>query len=363
MALPNVAILGDSRVFDTYFLTPAYGENRYGYDATFPHLLRGKMLREPDPRADIVHIPDHFRGASIANNILRLALTDPAMVVLVEGIWESLLTKQHFIDYATRKIRLHPWRRGGSVDLEFSSAKLAALFVDGELSVGPDDYRDRQERLVSHFRRRRRQVVWATLPIPPADHLNGVHPAGNYKPIKEWGDCLRAINDALVPMIEVWGGIVLDLDELMRRHGGAAACLIDQWHFSASFHAVLADEIGELIDAGIRPLPADHVSHNVMLPGPIGDQPICLQGTAKERTAWRADNPEVTIAAEAAPGAAAGKDADIVLLLGAPDAAREETARRILAGSREDVVVIYPEELLPIKNPATADQTQHAILR
>lgn len=368
IALPNVTILGDSRVFDTYYLTSAYGESRYGYDRTFPHLLRGALLRRATPPADVVHIPDHFRGASVDNNILRLALTDPTMVVLLEGIWETLLTKQHFIDYVTRKVRLHPWRRGGSLALEFSTAKLAELFMADELSVGPGAYRDRQERLVSYFRRRRRQVVWMTLPIPPRDHLGGVHLAGNYKPLPEWGDCLAALNAALVPMVEEWGGAVVDLNELMAAEGGAAGCLIDQWHFSPAFHAAIAARLEGLIGGGLDALPGDHVSRRCIVPGPVGELPLVLCGAPEARRDWRAANADARVAAEIGPdgigpGGAPPAPGAAIVLIDDPGPAREATARRLLAQAPADAVVLYPEELLPIDNPATADQAQHGVLR
>lgn len=357
-----VAMLGDSRVFDTYYTTPAY-EARYGYEKTFPHLLRGAFLRRPEASVDIVHIPDHFRGATVANNILRLALSDPAAAILVEGIWETILTKQHFIDYATRKVRAHPWRRGGALDLEFSSARLAELFMADELSVGPGTYRDRQEALVSYFRRRRRQIVWATLPIPPAGHMGGVHPAGNYKPIPQWGACLRSINEAVVPMVEAWGGLVLDLDSLMAEAGGADACLIDLWHFTPAFHAIIAARLEALIDGAIDIPAAGHVSHRCMVCGPVGDLPLALIGGPEERAAWHAEAPDARIGWELVPGEGPPPEAEALLLLGPPGAEREASARQLLSITGLQAVVLYPEELTPLDNPARADRDQHAILR
>ena len=130
MTLPNIAILADSRGFDTYFLNPAYGEAGYGYDRTFAFVLRRALLSEADPVADVCHIPDHFRAATIENNIIRLGLTDPAMVVLLDGIWETLLSKADFLRWAEREISDHEWRDGEKLDLSFDIASSSCSRVD-----------------------------------------------------------------------------------------------------------------------------------------------------------------------------------------------------------------------------------------
>lgn len=123
----KVAILGDSRTFDTYYYNFQYGEH-YGYDKTFPFLLEKLMWASSNGAMDIVHIPDHFRSKSIENNILRLALTDPSMIIMCNGIWESLLNKQIFIEYATEKINTYHSREGGELKLVYSSRAMADLF-------------------------------------------------------------------------------------------------------------------------------------------------------------------------------------------------------------------------------------------
>ena len=223
-ALPTVAILADSRGFDTYYLTAAYGDAAYGYQHTFPALLRRDLLSAAQPIADAIHIPDHFRAASVANNILRLALTDPDIVVLLDGIWETLLSKEHFLAYVQRQVQEHDWRGGAALDLSFSSRRLVDLFQAGELPVSPDAYANRLARILSYFRRRGRRCVWLTLPVPPRDHLDGLHYAGNYMTLPEWGECLAALNTRLVPLVERYGGTILDLDALMADAGGAADC-------------------------------------------------------------------------------------------------------------------------------------------
>ena len=44
-----------------------------------------------------------FEGGTIQNNIIRVALTDPAIVVVLDGIWETLINKGHYLAYAERK--------------------------------------------------------------------------------------------------------------------------------------------------------------------------------------------------------------------------------------------------------------------
>ena len=159
----TVTVLGDSRAFDTYYTKANYAI-RYGYDATFPHLWRSAALGNPGANYDVVHIPDHFRSGTVQNNIVRLALTNPSVIVLLDGIWETLLNKVYFIEYA----KTH------APDLEYSRERLVELFKSGKLSVSPVGFVERTRALVSYFRRRRRQAVYMTLPVPP-EVLNRQH--------------------------------------------------------------------------------------------------------------------------------------------------------------------------------------------
>ena len=172
-----VAVLGDSRAFDTYYTSDAY-KIRYGYDSTFPHIWRAAALADAQSGYDVVHIPDHFRGGTVQNNIVRLALTDPAVVVLLDGIWETLINKGHFIAYAEQN----------ALDEPFSHAGLVDLFKANRLSVSPQAFAERTRTLVSYFRRRRRQVIHMTLPVPPKAYIGSTYHAGGYKPLDDWDE-------------------------------------------------------------------------------------------------------------------------------------------------------------------------------
>jgi hypothetical protein len=261
-ALPNVTVLGDSRVFDTYYTNSRYGV-RYGYDKTFPFVWRRNVLSDPAAGYDVVHIPDHFRGGTIQNNIVRVALTDPAIVVVLDGIWETLINKGHYLDYARRK--------GIDGESTYARAKLAPLFKAGELSSRPADYALRQRRLISYFRRRRRQVIWMMLPIPPKDYIGSTYHAGDYTPVPDWDECLAAINEAIFPVVESYDCAVLEMTQLMNDAGGPREAFIDQWHFSEVFHARIAAALDAqarvLLSPGAGP---GHVSHRYMLGAPAG---------------------------------------------------------------------------------------------
>ena len=260
----NVTLLGDSRVFDTYYTNSRY-DRRYGYHKTFPHIWRKMALADLSAGYDVIHIADHFRGGTLQNNIIRLALTDPSIVVVLDGIWETLLNKGHYLEYAQRK--------GIDAETAYGRAKLAKLFRAGELSLSPAKYAERQRQLISYFRRRRRQVIWMTLPVPPTDYIGSTYHAGDYKPIPDWDECLEAVNDVMVPIVEAYGGAILDMTELMNAIGGPREAFIDQWHFSERFHAHIAAEL----DASVKGLLADvpgpaHVSHRYILGSPDGSE-------------------------------------------------------------------------------------------
>lgn len=255
-----VTVLGDSRAFDTYYTNSRY-DVRYGYDRTFPHIWRKSVLTDPAATYDIVHIPDHFRGGTLQNNIVRVALTNPLVLVVLDGIWETLVNKGHYLDYARRK--------GLNGEGTYDRSKLAALFCAGELSPSPADYARRQRRLISYFRRRRRHIVWMTLPVPPKDYIGSTYHAGDYQPVPDWDECLRIINDTIIPVAEAYGCAVLDMTKLMAEAGGPRAAFIDQWHFSESFHVRIAAALDALVRKLLPNSPGpDHVSHRYMLGAP-----------------------------------------------------------------------------------------------
>ena len=285
----NVTLLGDSRIFDTYYTNSHYSA-RYGCDKTFPHVWRKAALADPSAGYDVVHIADHFRSGTIQNNIIRVALTNPAIVVVLDGIWETLINKGHYLAYAERK--------GIDGEAGYSRAHLASLFRAGELPLSPAAYAARQRRLISYFRRRRRQVIWMTLPVPPKAYIGSTYHAGNYAPIPDWDECLAAVNGAVVPIVEAYGGSILDLTQLMQDSGGPAAAFIDQWHFSESFHACVAAALDNQVRSLLGIVPGrGHVSHRYMLgrPGGSGIDPdvvIYDRDPAEELSALRALPPE-----------------------------------------------------------------------
>jgi hypothetical protein len=266
--LKNISILGDSRAFDTYFTNDHYRE-RYGYDKTFPHLWRRIALFDQLVEYDVIHIPDHFRSGTIQNNIVRLALTNPSIVIILDGIWESLLNKNHFVQFVEAELRALPKTEDAGINLSFSQGELVRLFKNNRLSISPEQFGERARHIVSYFRRRGRQVIWMTLPVPPRSYVSSTYHAGNYQPISGWEECLAALNDAVVPTVTEYGGHILDLTNEMEAIGGATSAFIDQWHFSPVFHEHLA---GALHDLARRLLPEtpdiDHISNQYMLGGP-----------------------------------------------------------------------------------------------
>ena len=316
--MKNVTILGDSRVFDTYFTNAKY-EQRYGYDQTFPHIWRGRLLANSDAGYDVVHIPDHFRSGTIQNNIVRLALTNPAVVVIVDGIWETLLNKGHFLEYAERKVRSHSQSTSEPLNLTFASNRLVELYRAGELSVSPQGFAERIRVLVSYFRRRRRQVIVATVPVLPKEYIGNTYHAGEYQPLPDWDEVCAALNETTEATVEAYGGHVLNLTSLVDQQGGPAQAFIDQWHFSSAFHNHLAGALDMRVQALLPETPDEHhVSHEYML-GPISN----------------AGRPEVAVYTG--------------------DAAGELDA---LANLGSDQILVYPEELSDIVNPVGNDRAE-----
>jgi hypothetical protein len=259
---------------------------------------------------DVVHIPDHFRGGTIQNNIIRVSLTDPAIIIVLDGIWETLVNKGHYLEYARRK--------GLDGEATYDRANLSALFRAGELSLSPVSYAERQRRLISYFRRRRRQIIWMTLPVPPKSYLGSTYHAGDFKPIPDWDECLSAINEAMIPVVNAYGGSILDMTKLMSEVGGPRSAFIDQWHFSELFHETIA----AALDVQVRSL----------LPGTCGPHHISrrymLGGAGKE----------------------AGEP-DVVVYSGSP--ADELGPLQLLPPEK---ILLYPAELGDIDNPRGDDR-------
>lgn len=350
--LPVVAMLGDSRAFDTYYANAEYPVSAlYGCDATFSHILRGAELAASPPTYDVVQIPDHFRGGSVQSNSLRLALNDPAVCILLDGIWETLLNKRHFLEWVETELHGHPSHSAEQLDFRYSSQRLADLFVSGALSISPVRYAGRQRQLISYFRRRRRSVIWMSLPVPSPDHLGGLHYAGHYQCIPEWGACLAAVNDAVRPIVDAFGARWMDLHELMEAGGGAGACLIDQWHFSRSFHALIAIQLRKILHKELPRvvLPADHVSRRFMLARPPGDTPLALVGDIDAARDWQARHPGAKV--DAVLGLDDGQASSTVVVLFAGEDEREDLAARMLADMNLDAILLFPEELEPMRNP------------
>ena len=93
----TIAGLANSRGLDTYYINPQYPLG-YGIDRVFTtQLSRRFRSSETPPNYDAVLKPDDFCGGAMTSKILRSARTDPAVVILCDGIWETLLNRQkHF---------------------------------------------------------------------------------------------------------------------------------------------------------------------------------------------------------------------------------------------------------------------------
>jgi hypothetical protein len=350
----NITILGDSRAFDTYYLNDQYDQH-YGYDKAFPFLLRTTLLLDPEANTDIVHIPDHFRGGTKENNILRIALTNPMLVYLIDGIWETLLNKDHFTEYADKAIAAHPIRAAEPLRLELSHEGLARLFEEDKLSVSPGGYASKIGAIASYFRRRRRACAWMNLIKPNPDYRDGIHYAGNYKRSPVWNDVLDSVNRRVGEELAGLDAQTVDLHALMERAGGEQAALLDQWHFTAEFHDLVAAELAKDIEQRGTDfiLSDDHVSHRHMLPNiNSGDKIIPYGGDAAQ---WVAGNHCSGIEGIAEDEAALlGSNADIVMLCHSNDKERKQLVGRLLGLLPKRKIILFPEEMEGIVNPKGA---------
>lgn len=325
-----VAVLTDSRGLDTYYLNPQYPAG-YGIDRVFATRL-GRRLRAknlPFPY-DTVLLPDHFRAGSADSRILRLALTDPAAVILCDGIWETLLNREKYFQSAEQLGRLPHGLFGSdqAADMERAGSVLTELFLAGDLDVSPSRYFDSLNRITSYFARRRRQVYWLSLPVPPPGHRGGIHYAGNYRPLPGWDRCLSAINEAAGRVMTGWGQNVIDLDPVIEKFGGADSALLDLWHFTAAFHDHLAEHMATQLSRDLAAVPdhACHPSHGAMIPGRVQGWPVRTLGE------------DVDIGR-------INTLTDTILVIAEPDPALRETrARAILSQCPDSVIPIYPDE-------------------
>ena len=325
-----VAVLSDSRGLDTYYLNPQYPVG-YGIDRVFATRL-GRRLGTADLPApfDVVLLPDHFRAGSLDSKILRLALTDPASVILCDGIWETLLNREKHFERAEQLGRLPHGLFGSenTADRDRAGSVLTELFLTGDLDVSPSRYADSLNRITGYFARRRRRVYWLSLPVPPPGHRGGIHYAGNYRPLPGWDRCLGAINEAAGRIMNDWGQSVIDLDPIIECFGGADAALLDQWHFTVAFHDHLAKHMAKRLSRDLAAAPdiGRHPSHDAMIPGRVRGWPVRTLGRDVDTGHLQ------TLA-------------DTILVIAEPDPAlRDAQARAILPQCPDSVILIYPDE-------------------
>lgn len=353
-----VTILGDSRTLDTYYYNSNYKE-LYGYDKTFPYLLQRSIEKKSYERIKIIHIPDQFRANSIENNILRLALTDPDIVILCNGIWETLLNKKMYLQYAIEKINAHKILEGNTLELNFNSQELVKLYLSNSLSNSPQKFFSRQNQIISYFRRRQRQCFVMNIPVPDIDHLNRLHFAGNYRCIPEWGICIEMLNEGIRTLAENYQGIHIDTHELIKKEGGFNKNLIDQWHFSKSFHIALSRYFEQLLLENSTYVPVDHISHDFMLHKGISETSIVLYGTGSVAADWLKAHPGIKV--EFVVSEQSGRSyfhsipvieereinntTSSIVLLAVPENQREEIEISLIKRLQSDKILLYPEEV------------------
>jgi len=369
MQRKTITILGDSRAFDTYFYNSNY-DVFYGYNKTFPYILRRNILLRTNGQIDVVHIPDHFRGGSVENNILRIAMNNPDVVILCNGLWETLVSKKHFIEYANKILERHSTFSGKTLDLSYSSSILAQLFLENQLSNSPFNYREREKCIVSYFKRRRRQCIYMTLSVPDRDYLNRVHYAGNYRCIPEWDICLRAVNDSIESIAASYGINILDINQIIEKNGGPSKCLIDQWHYSTVFHEIVAEHLDSMIHEILEQMTIgeDHISHNFMVSEVIKEGTVTVYGTGQESAQWIIDHPKIHVEAVIDEDPVISSFCSIpvidenkintmksrVILLLTSYENREFVETRLLRKLSYDKIIVYPDELEEINNPVSS---------
>lgn len=201
------------------------------------------------------------------------------------------------------------------------------------------------------------------LVVPDLSHLNRVHFAGNYRCIPEWDLCLRTLNQGLDALAEKYRVSTFDTHELVMMNGGFGRNLIDQWHFSSSFHSVLADHLeSTLLDRlPLVDLPPHHISHRYMLYRELGKESVVIYGTGSFGRDWLRNHPKTKVEAvvetrpekqffHSIPVASVSDLAKMkskVILLALPEAEREAAEIYLLKQTPADKIILYPEELDP----------------
>ncbi|MBT4888139.1 MAG: hypothetical protein HON65_01110 [Rhodospirillales bacterium] len=347
-----MTILGDSRAFDTYYLNDSY-ENYYGYDKTFPFILRREILSHGPNSLDIVHIPDHFRGGSIESNTLRVAMTNPAMVYLIDGIWETLLNKSHYIKYLLETVDKHSLRGDQTLQFEYSHEALIGLFKQNKLELSPSAYAHRIRSIASYFLRRRRHCCWMSLIMPDPSYKDRVHYAGDYRCSPVWNEALQAINESVGLSLSSIGAEYMDLQELMVDAGGENNVLIDQWHFTSEFHQILSDKME--VDIGTKhegySLDSRHVSNRHMLPNRKSGDTIIAWGDLAN--IWLTENTDLEIIGVAdSIEDTMSSAAPIVVLACSQNSDRQAGIEKILPLIPQEKIILFPEEFSGINNPS-----------
>lgn len=328
----TVAVLADSRGLDTYYLNDRYDEY-YGIDRVFATRLNHHLNKRDQKGALSVLIPDHFRNGTVETKIRRLALNNPSHVVLCDGIWETLLNREKYFQEAEVLNALPTGLFASENDSVVNEAGrvLTDLFKDEKLTVSPKQFSGQMNTIVGYFARRRRNVGWLSLVVPPVGHRDGVHYAGNYRPLPGWGDCLEAINQAARQTLAQWNGRYLDLDPIVEAAGGVDNALLDQWHFSSGFQDRVADFLAEEI-TGEWSLSAsisspEHLSHKVIVRGRDDVDRVVFSGEP--------DPADPTLATLR----------ETAIVVDAPMDKRDTVAQALLAQTDISNVVLYPEEL------------------
>ncbi len=360
----RVSVLADSRGFDTYYVNSLYSES-YGYHETFPYVLSREFAIEGSH--ELVHIPDHYRGGTVQSNIIRLALTRPDMVVLVNGIWETLLTRDMFLDYVKSEIGQKRQPYSDPLDFRFSGEELVRLFLQDKLVNSPAKYIERERRICSFFLRRGRSAIVFGLPVTPAHHLDGIHFAGNYRCLPEWGRCLEALNVEMRELSRVYACGYFDTDALMRGCGGASACLIDQWHFSRHFHGEIARQLRTcILDAAIRPTLSE-TQQKYYMPGVGLDEPCLVYGTGDAARHWVQGHPQHRVVGYVASdaecvaqpegiptmdlGAAVETGVRVLVLPEGHQTRWADEAEAVAGFGGAGGVLLYPDEIEELSNP------------